>query len=309
MSWVEQLITASRDHTVEPSLRVLLYHQAGMYARRIGQHQRGKVFYDEELQLARLLGDRGAMDYGLWGLGSVARELGDYERAAEYFEEALAIGRAMQDTTRIAEDLTNLGDTFVRMAAYERAVPVLEEAVTIARRNANALRLTEALAELAAALTGLGQRQAARACAEESLALSRDLEAAWDAAMALSKLGLISLRDGAPDWAAALWSESLQQFYTMGEQPRVAREIEHLAYAAHTLGQFERAARLLGAAEALRDALGIPLWPADQPDHDFAVAETHLALGSEAALAASWAAGRAMPVEGVVADALGTAAL
>jgi hypothetical protein len=77
--------------------------------------------------------------------------------------------------------------------------------------------------------------------------------------LCLSKLGLIALREGDAEVAVAQWSESLDHFYAIGEQPRVARGIEQVAYAASALELPERAAQLLGAAEMLRDSLGIPL--------------------------------------------------
>ena len=65
----------------------------------------------------------------------------------------------------------------------------------------------------------------------------------------------------------------------------------------------EHAARLLGAAAALREALGIPVPASEREDHDRAVAATRTALG-ETAFAAAWAAGRALPVEEAVNEAL-----
>jgi hypothetical protein len=66
-------------------------------------------------------------------------------------------------------------------------------------------------------------------------------------------------------------------------------------------GQLDRAARLGGAAEALRGALGVP--PPPEQGHDWAVQAMRVALGEEA-FAVAWAAGRAMPTEEAVALAL-----
>jgi hypothetical protein len=67
--------------------------------------------------------------------------------------------------------------------------------------------------------------------------------------------------------------------------------------------QSERAARLFGAAEALREAIGTPLPPADRAEHDRSVAAVRTALGEEA-FAAAWAEGRALTLEHAVAFAL-----
>jgi len=65
----------------------------------------------------------------------------------------------------------------------------------------------------------------------------------------------------------------------------------------------EWAARLLGAAGALRDALGSPLPPVDRADRDRSLAAARAVLG-EAAFAAASAERRAMELEQAVADTL-----
>lgn len=60
-------------------------------------------------------------------------------------------------------------------------------------------------------------------------------------------------------------------------------------------------ARLLGAAEALRETIGMPLLPGDRPDYDRTAAATRAGLGGRFA---AWAAGRALPLEEAVAQPL-----
>jgi hypothetical protein len=67
----------------------------------------------------------------------------------------------------------------------------------------------------------------------------------------------------------------------------------------------ERAARLWGAAEALRDSLGLPLPPNEHPEYDRSLAAVREALGQET-FARAWAAGRAMTLEAVFRCALET---
>jgi hypothetical protein len=67
--------------------------------------------------------------------------------------------------------------------------------------------------------------------------------------------------------------------------------------------QPERAARLLGAAEAFCETLGAHPPVAMAAEYEYAVAAGRAALG-EAAFAAVWAEGRAMPLNQVIAEAL-----
>jgi hypothetical protein len=68
-------------------------------------------------------------------------------------------------------------------------------------------------------------------------------------------------------------------------------------------GQPERAAQLFGAAAALREAIGESLPPAEQARNDQAGAALRVALG-DAVFAAAWEAGRTMPLEQAIAEAI-----
>jgi DNA-binding CsgD family transcriptional regulator len=57
-----------------------------------------------------------------------------------------------------------------------------------------------------------------------------------------------------------------------------------------------RAAFLWGAAEALRESIGAPIWPVERASYDLSVASTRILLG-ERAFGTAWAEGRTMPLE------------
>jgi DNA-binding CsgD family transcriptional regulator len=86
-------------------------------------------------------------------------------------------------------------------------------------------------------------------------------------------------------------------------KPGQARGLECLAGLAAAHGQALGAARLFGAAEALRDAMAAPLPEVEHPDYDRDMQAARGAL-SAAAFAAAWAQGRALPLERAVAEAL-----
>jgi hypothetical protein len=69
------------------------------------------------------------------------------------------------------------------------------------------------------------------------------------------------------------------------------------------LGQPGRAARLLGAAEALRETLGFAVPPVDRCAHEQVVATARAGLGEER-FATAWAEGRAMSLHEAMALAL-----
>jgi hypothetical protein len=79
--------------------------------------------------------------------------------------------------------------------------------------------------------------------------------------------------------------------------------MERLAAVDVERGRFEAAARLLGAAEALRRVIGAPRAPVYQPQYNARLTTLRNALDEEA-FTAAWEAGRAMTWEEAVAYAL-----
>jgi non-specific serine/threonine protein kinase len=88
----------------------------------------------------------------------------------------------------------------------------------------------------------------------------------------------------------------LALFREQGDRHMVAWCLDGLAGVAVAEGQPVRAARLFGAAEALREAIGAPMSAATRAAFERHVAAARAAAG-EAAFAAAWAEGRTMTPE------------
>jgi hypothetical protein len=88
----------------------------------------------------------------------------------------------------------------------------------------------------------------------------------------------------------------------LGDKEIVARAIAELAAIACERGQFLLAARLYGGLAALRETLGAPLAPAEWARYERDLATTRSELAEEA-FQAAWDAGRALPLERIIAEA------
>jgi tetratricopeptide (TPR) repeat protein len=144
----------------------------------------------------------------------------------------------------------------------------------------------------------------ARAYVEESVALAREsgLPLAWFQ-LPLVHLGKVALQQGDRAQARALFVEAQQRFKEGGFKGGVIYALEGLASLAVAQGQPERAVRLFAWADAMRVSNANTRSPADQADvdRDFAVIRTQL---DEATIEAAWEAGRALPLEQAIAEAL-----
>ena len=98
---------------------------------------------------------------------------------------------------------------------------------------------------------------------EQALTLFRDLGDAERAAWTLYNLGMLAVQTGDLDAAARTLQESLSLRLEHGSEAQVSQTFAGLSRAALRHGKPERAARLLGVADAIRTANGIAM-PADE---------------------------------------------
>jgi DNA-binding CsgD family transcriptional regulator len=123
-------------------------------------------------------------------------------------------------------------------------------------------------------------------------------------ALALRNLGIGAFREGDHEEAVARLAESLTVLQETGN-PLYMQNLELLAAAVSMQGDHRRAALLLGAAEALRQAVGAFVLPLYRAEYDRGVAATRAGL-TEATFNAAWLEGRAMTPEQAVEYALVT---
>jgi hypothetical protein len=95
---------------------------------------------------------------------------------------------------------------------------------------------------------------------------------AWN----LRNLGLAELLGGAIDIAAGHFRASLALYREFGGPDSLATPLEGLSGVAAARGQPQRSAHLLGAAMAIRDAMGMPLSPNAQAIYDRMLAPAQL---------------------------------
>jgi hypothetical protein len=108
---------------------------------------------------------------------------------------------------------------------------------------------------------------------------------------------------GDDERATAFYRQSLKLHRERGIVLEVADRLEGLAKVARMQGRPERAARLFGAAQALREQLGTPLPPVERADYDRNLAAVRAALDDDA-FGEAWAAGRTMQLEQAIAYGL-----
>ena len=178
-------------------------------------------------------------------------------------EESLALARKARDGNEIAFAIWQFGRSASFQGDYEHAIPFLEEALTIYRAIKNP----------------------------------------GGVSFLLGDLGKAALLKGDPRQAIVYYKELLALHWNSGNERNNAFGLEQLANVAVAQPQPKRAARLFGAADAVREASGVALYPYQVQDYENNLEALSPQL-DEAAFAARWAEGRAMSMQQAVAYAL-----
>jgi predicted ATPase/transcriptional regulator with XRE-family HTH domain len=293
----------ARGGAVAPATRARALRGISVLMCLQGDYGPATEALEESLVLGRQIGDEDGIAASCHNLGTVAMFRADYDRAGPLFEECVRLGRRLGDRPGLARSLGNLGIVERRRGRPERAVPLLEESVALFRALGDRHGTAISLADLGLAALNRGDDGWAAALLEESLALVADADDEEGSTELRTSLGRALLGQRDYRRAIALFRESLPRLVDAGNRDAAAHALQGLAAARAALGDARGAARLFGAAAALREAVGAPLAPADRAAHDRDLAATRAAL-DEAAFAAAWAAGQALPLDQAVAEAL-----
>jgi predicted ATPase/DNA-binding CsgD family transcriptional regulator len=229
----------------------------GLLDTQEGKFASARALYEESLATHRELGDKRGIAITLLRLAQLLFvSQGDQAALRSLLDEGLALFKELGEREGIANSNSLLGQLALSQGNTTTARLQLEESVKLYREIGHRRALAESLAILARVVQAQGEKAAARSMYQESLAIARELNHLWLIASCLE------------GWASMVAEE----------------------------GQFVWAARLWGAAEALRETIRVPIPLVERADYEHAVAAARSQLG-ERAFAARWNEGRNMTPE------------
>jgi len=195
----------------------------------------------------------------LEGLCVILRKQGRFEDATAVGKESAALWRESGDGVRLARSLNDLGLAEMATGHYDEAGLALEESAALARQLGDEASLADALQRLGNLRQHEGDYNAARPLHDQSLELHRRVGDAHGEARSLFGLALTALVQGEADSACSLFSEVLALGNAIRDVYIVMWSLEGLAAVASQKGGSVRAARLIGAAAAMRESAGATL--------------------------------------------------
>jgi tetratricopeptide (TPR) repeat protein len=228
----------------------------GLYWSVSGSLGEGRRFLDQALS-AKSDPSPGRAK-ALWVTSWVAVHQGDLSAAEHAAEESRRLGQRYSDERAFAHASVHLGMARMLRGDTDSAQRLFHEALATAGK-ANLVG-TGAMRRLAEVARQRGDIHAANAGLREIVAICQAHGEYWEQASALWSLAILAWEQGDDDQATALSRESLALRAMFGDRVGIAQCLEVLAWAAAGGGAYDRAATMLGAADAVWKAVGASLF-------------------------------------------------
>ncbi len=260
---------------------------------------------DDTIAIARASGDRAAITDAL--VLSMQTEI--MTRGGRHTDglrawgmEALELATDLDDPLRLSTVLTGLA-MIDAQTDPDAAEAWLEGAFAAAERSGNPAAIAGGFQMRGRVASRAGRHVEAQRWfreATERYALTGDMRFTMSSR---SELAHSLRRAGANDEAEAEYRETILGWQRSGNRGAVANQLESLAFTAIVRGAGTRAARLFGAAEALREASGDPMTVDERGEYDAFVDRLRELLDGPA-LSDAWAHGRSLTALDAVAMAV-----
>jgi tetratricopeptide (TPR) repeat protein len=276
---------------------------AGNLARTQNDLAAAGSLYTRSLDHARAAGEPSAIAAALTRLGILRMTEEQFAEAQALFEEGLAIRTALNDQRGIGNSLHNLAYLSFCQGEIEQSRKLYEACLDVRRQLGDRASIALTLNNLAFLVLEQGDAARSRALFEEGLTYWRGLQDQRGMVFTLRGLGGAVCREGRYTEAGALFAESLHLARRLGMRKHTAEALEGLASVALGMGQPDRAARILGASDALRETVHGALSPDERLIRDRIVAAVRREL-TDATFAEAWADGKAMTVDEAIAFAV-----
>ncbi len=193
-------------------------HLVGTVAAQRGDYDKAVLNYEASLRIREQLDDKASMGSLLSNLGVIAEYRGDFDGSRSFYQRALLLRTEIGDRQAIAVSMGNLGTISVLQKRFDEARDWFSRSIALSREIGDAWMVAITHNNLGNAARGLGDYPAARSHYAESLRAYRDYDDRWGLAFLLEDIAMLAARSG--DASSAL--------------------------------------ELVGAADAMREAIGTP---------------------------------------------------
>jgi tetratricopeptide (TPR) repeat protein len=285
LHWTE--LALAKDDRSDPAASARCLMAAGFFFGQIpgskDDAQKRRLYFEQSIKLWRELGDRRNLGVTLIGFAFLLNRLGEYEAAIEAAEESLDSFRGTEFHFNAARAANNLALTLLDIGEFERAKPVLDEALIDSRKSDDVFLEAVCLHNMGDLALQTGELENAADLLDQSLHLFEELGQRPLVARTTLIKGEVAAERRDFEAALKLQTEAVLELKEIGDNQGVASAFEALATTFALQGKlFERAAKFQGAAESLRNKIGIGLSPARKGRFESLMKEIETSTGKDA---------------------------
>ena len=297
LDWLTQALGALAEPTTELHARAL--RNAGETAWKLGRLADNRNFTRQSIRLWYQFEKPDEICRALSNLGDLEHVAGNYHEATEHYNEVLAVASETQNKTFMVMGLSGLGMVAEHQQQYSHALTAYGRSLDYARQMNNLQFISSILCNMGVVAVAQGEFDKASRFYTEALDIARADSNLVTVVTVLANLSEVALRQQDYPRARQLGIESLVLAHQIGFRMAVAHQLEVIARIENLEGDAAGAARLYGAAEALREAIEFPIPPRERPDHNASI-ETIRGGLAEDDFEAAWTSGRTAGLDALI---------
>ena len=284
--------------------RARLLVAMSMLSITIGDNQASAMEAEQATTLLRSLGDKWTLAIALAFHTGGKITMGKFNEAIASIAEALRLAEELGDKYILGSVMSAASyvEFFVNRD-FAKADTFREKASELLREHGSRWSYGITVAGFGNLLIRQGQFQKAREELNSAMQTMQEIGSTRHIANIKSVLAHILRREGNYIEAIPAYQETIKEWQKMGHRSAVAHQLECLAFIAKAMEQPDQAARLLGAAEALRQKIEIDMTPSEREEYEKEVADLKANMDGKE-FASLWAEGRSLSMEQAIQFAL-----
>jgi tetratricopeptide (TPR) repeat protein len=248
--------------------RANAYLALSILATDLGDNEAVCPAASESMALARKSGDKRILSHAMAYLASGKANSGQMEEAFELAQQAIALARECGNLFAFAFSHTIMAEVSASAKRdYAGALAYAREALRLAESGGYRWGYAMTVFGLGFMARTLGDYHQARERFRACLPAFVEIGDKHRINMVQSELGHIEREQGHYELAIPIYRETILEWQRLGHRAAVAHQLECLAFIAKGQEQVERAVRLLGAAQALRERINIAMTPPEQVEY------------------------------------------
>jgi tetratricopeptide (TPR) repeat protein len=308
--WLKRAIEQFRNlppvegqaHAIRQALLSKALFAQGMVGMATGGVKLSLKSLDEAITIARLTGDKRLQGYAL-EMYYTATAFEDMLDAAEYAEEGFAIFSEIDDSWGMSMALMNMAR--IALARGDRETSQKYFGLLRSRMNKTPVSFMNGMMYLGTGSIerGQGHLDSAKQHFEEGLKIFKQLRHAGFENVMRAELGHIARIQGNTSEAVKIYRETILHFQDMGNRPAVAHQLECFGFLAIRAEEPQRAAKLFGAANGLRERIDSRMTEYERSEFDQYMTQL-LSMLAKTEFNTLWMEGRSMSMEQAIQLAL-----